>query len=71
MYDAISFLNWIVARENVFRIVVADFYQWCIFAIFSFNTRCHGHTGLNIRVFRIVATKNEVAFKFPNASNAC
>ena len=46
--DAVSFLDRVIAREDVFRIVVPYFAQWCVFTVFRFPACGHRHTGLNV-----------------------
>ena len=46
--DAISFLDRVIAREDVFRIVVPYFAQWCVFTVFRFPACRHRHTSLDV-----------------------
>lgn len=48
MDDAVSFLDRVIAREDVFRIVVTDFVQRRVFTVFRFPACGHCHTGLNV-----------------------
>lgn len=69
--DAVSVLDGIVARKDVFRIVVPDFDQWRVFAVFRLAACGHRHAGLHVGVFRVSASKDEVAFEFSDASDTC
>ena len=69
--DAVAVLDWIAARENVFRVVVADFCKRCVFAFFRLAVCRHCHAGLHVSVLGIAAPENEIAFEFPDATDAC
>ena len=45
--------------------------EFGVFAVFRFAARGHRHAGLDIGILRVSASKNEVAFKFSDASDAC
>jgi hypothetical protein len=69
--DAISFLDRVIAREDVLRIVVPYFAQRCVFTVFRFPASRHRHTSLDVCILRVFASKNKVAFKFSYPSDAC
>ena len=69
--DAVALLDGIVAREDVFGIVVANLLQRGVFAVFRFAAGHHRHTGLHIGVFGIATAQNEIAFKRTDAPDAC
>ena len=70
MEYAVALLDGVIAREDEFGIVVADFLQWRILPVLRGLVGHHRHGDLGVRIVRIALTKNEVAFKRANASDA-
>ena len=69
--DSVATLYRIIACKYVFRIVVANLLQWCVFAILRFFAGHHCHGGLHIGVCGIAVSKYEVAFKLADPTYAC
>ena len=61
--DAVALLDGVVAREDVFRIVVANLLQRGVFAFLRFAACHHRHAGLHIGVSCIAPAEDEVTFK--------
>ena len=69
--DAVALLDWIVAREDVFWVVVANLLQRSVFSVFSPSLVHHCHARLHVRVAGVTIAKDEIAFQCTDSPYAC
>ena len=70
MEYAIALLDWVIAREDEFRIIVANLLQRRILPILRGLVGHHRHGDLGVCIVCVALTKDEVAFKRADASDA-
>ena len=70
MEYAVASLDWVVAREDEFWIVVANLLQWRVLPVLRGLVKHHRHGDLGVCVVCVALAKNEVAFKLTYTSDA-